>query len=189
MSRFAVFLLALLWSAVASAQILPGGTAPSQHPGTRLNFPPTIANAQLDRSYTTPIGRDVQYVYQYVANKLQLNVFVYDGGRRVTSGSENPMVTAQFTGEVDAAEKAMKADGFTNFERPAVPSACTYGSITFRCLTYSALAQRDRLFSKILLTGYNNFFLKLRVDWSQGSGQTGADAERELQIFVPALMK
>lgn len=184
----AVF-LTLLLPAVASAQILPGGTAPSQHPGTRLNFPPTVAGAQLDRSYTTPVGRDVQYVYQYVINKLQLTVFVFDGGRRVPAGIDSPVVTQQFAAEIDASEKAMKADGFTNFERPAVPSACTYGSISFRCITYSALAQRDRLFSKLLLTGYNGFFVKIRVDWSQGSGQTGADAERELQVFVPALVR
>ncbi len=188
-SLLASFLLVLLWPALAVAQILPGGTAPPQHPGTRLNFPSTVGPAQLDRSYTTPVGRDVQYVYQYVTNKLQINVFLFDGGRRVTTGSDNPMVIQQFANEVDASEKAMKADGFTNFEKPAVPSACVYGPIAFRCLTYSALAQRDRLFSKILLTGYNGHFLKIRVDWSQGSGQTGQDAEHALQAFVPALMK
>lgn len=180
--------LALLLPALASAQSLGKDAAPPQHPGTRLNFPPTIGGAQLDRSYTTPIGREVEYVYQYVINKLQLNVFVFDGGRRVLAGSENPMVTTQFTRELDTTEKALKADGFTNFERPAVPSSCTYGAIVFRCIVYSALAQRDRVFSKLLLTGYNGYFVKLRVDWSQGSGQTTADADKELQVFVPALM-
>ncbi|HZP98388.1 MAG TPA: hypothetical protein VFB13_02540 [Reyranella sp.] len=185
----AALALLLLWVGTASAQILPGGTAPSTHPGTRLNFPPSLGGAELEHSYTTPVGRDVHYVYQYVINKVQITVFLFDNDRRVTAGSESPMVTTQFTAELDAAEKAMKADGFTNFERPAVPSDCRYGSIAFRCIVYSALAQRDRLFSKLLLTGYNGYFLKIRVDWSQGSGQTTADADRALQAFVPALVK
>jgi hypothetical protein len=141
------------------------------------------------RSYSTPVGRDVLYVYQYALDKLQISVGLFDGGRRVSAGSENPMVTTQFAQELTDAERTLKADGMTNFERPAVPSSCSYGGLTFRCITYSALVQRDRMFSKLLLTGFREHFLKIRVDWSQGSGQTQADADRALAAFVPAVIR
>ncbi len=180
-------LLAVLFPALACAQSSPGA-APPGHPGTKLNFPSSIAGATLERSYTTPIGRDVEYVYQYTVNKLGISVFLFPGSRYVLPGSENPMVTTQFTSELDAAQRALKRDDFTDFERPAAPSSCTYGSIVFRCIVYSAVAQRDRVFSKLLLTGYNGHFLKIRADWSQGSGQTVGDAEKELRSFIPALL-
>ena len=90
---------------------------------------------------------------------------------------------------LEFSEKAAKADGLTNFEKPAVPSSCTYGPITFRCITYSALAQRNRVFSKILLTGYRDNFLRIRVEWNQGTNQTSAEAEKALQNFVSALVR
>ena len=187
-ARIAALLLAALWPALASAQMAPGNAAPSVHPGTRLNFPPTIGGAQFERSYTTPVGRDVMYVYQYLMGGLPIAVGVYDGGRRVTSGSENPMVTSQFAIDLDLAERTARADGMVNFEKPAVPSSCSYGGITFRCIAYSALAQRNRVFSKLLLTGYHDHFVRIRVEWNQGANQTSAEAEKALQAFVPALM-
>lgn len=185
----AAFFLVLLWPVLAAAQTLPGGAAPPVHPGTKLNFPPTLGGAQFARSYTHPVGRDVVYTYQYIANKMPISVALFDGGRRVLAGSDNPGVVAQFTSEIDSAERTLKADGFTNFEKQPVPSTCTYGDIAFRCSVFSALVQRDRVFSKLLLTGFRDYFVKIRVDWSQGSGQVSADADRELKTFIPALMR
>ena len=190
MARVAALLLALLCPDLAAAQMLPGGAAPSVHPGTKLAFPPSVGGATFEHSATTPIGRDVMYVYSYLFDgKVPIVVALFDGGRRVAAGSENPMVTAQFTADLDQAEKAAKADGLTNFEKPAVPSSCTYGPITFRCITYSALAQRNRIFSKILLTGYRDNFLRIRVEWNHGTNQTSAEAEKALQNFVSALVR
>jgi hypothetical protein len=115
--------------------------------------------------------------------------FLFDGGRRVPSGSDNPTVTSQFTGEIEATEKVAKVDGYTNFEKPSVPSVCTYGSVAFRCVTYSALAGNSRLFSKLMLTGFRDHFLKVRADWSQGTGQTAGDAERVLKSLIPAVIR
>ena len=46
-----------------------------------------------------------------------------------------------------------------------------------------------RLFSKMMLTGYHDYFVKIRVDWSQADGRTVGDADTILQAFVPALMR
>ena len=60
MSRFfAAFALLLLSFGTASAQMLPGNAAPPTHPGTRLNFPPSVAGAQLERDVAILILRAV----------------------------------------------------------------------------------------------------------------------------------
>ena len=41
----------------------------------------------------------------------------------------------------------------------------------------------------LLLTGFRDNFVKIRVDWSQAHQQTAADADAALQAFVPALMR
>jgi hypothetical protein len=173
----------------AAAQQLPGNAAPPVHPGTKLNFSPNAGGGQLERSYTQPIGRDVQYVYGYIVDKMFINIFLFDNGRRVPSGPDNAAVTTQFSSEIEATEKNAKTDGFTSFEKPSVPSSCTYGSITFRCVTYSAQSGRGRVFSKLMMTGFRDHFLKIRIDWSQAQNQTAADAERALRTFIPALIR
>jgi hypothetical protein len=82
-----------------------------------------------------------------------------------------------------------RASGFQQVERPSVPSLCPYGNTSFRCLVYSAAGTAGRLYSKVLMTGYNGYFLKIRVDWAQSSKQTQADADQALQTFVPALLR
>ncbi len=190
MSRLVATLLVLLASIVsAAAQQLPGGAAPPVHPGTKLNFPPTIGGAQLERSYTQPIGRDVHYVYGYSADKMHITVFLFDGGRRVPAGPDNPSVVSEFGSEIEATEKMAKADGYSGFEKPSVPSACTYGPITFRCVVYSAATRQGRVFSKMMMTGFRDHFLKVRIDWAQSLNQTSADADRALRAFIPALVR
>jgi hypothetical protein len=190
MSRLVALFVVLLASiAPAVAQQLPGGAAPPVHPGTKLNFAPTIGAAQLERSYTQPIGRDVHYVYGYSIDKMHITVFLFDGGRRVPAGPDNPSVVSEFATEIDATEKMAKTDGYTGFERPSVPSACTYGPITFRCVVYSAATRQGRVFSKLMMTGYRDHFLKVRIDWAQSLNQTSADADRALRAFIPALVR
>jgi hypothetical protein len=176
--------IVLLWATAAFGQ-----AAPAVHPGTKLNFPPTVGSARLGQSLVHTAGRETVYIYQYSAGKVQIVVSVFDGGRRVPAGSDNPIVTAQFTSEIEKAQQGSKAEGHANFERPAVPSSCTYGSVTFRCITYSASSPSGRLFAKVMLTGYRDSFVKLRTDWSQADRQTAADAEEALRSFVPALMR
>ena len=71
-----------------------------------------------------------------------------------------------------------------------MPSVCTYGTVSFRCITYSGVTQANsRVYSKLLLTGFREHFIKIRIDWAQSHQQTAADAEASLQSFVPALMR
>lgn len=185
--------LALLGTTLAAAQTQ--STAPSAHPGTKLNFPGTLGGATFERSvnYAAPPannpGQGVAYYYS-TPKRLIINVQVYDLGRRVPPGSDNPAVIAQFNAEVASAEQQFKFGGYTQFQKPSVPSTCTYGTIAFRCITYSGMNQANsRVFSKVLLTGFRDHFVKIRIDWAQSHQQTAADADAALQAFVPALTR
>ena len=193
MSRLLIVLLAAMaWVGVAAAQTQ--STTPGTHAGTKLAFPATLGGAQFERvvNYAGPPtnrpDQGVTYFYS-TPKKMMIAVHIYDGGRRVPPGSGNPLVVDEFMGEISSAELQVRHGGYTNFERPSVPSTCTYGGQSFRCITYSAVNQGNaRLYTKMLLTGFRDHFLSIRIDWSQARQQTAVDADAALQAFVPALL-
>ncbi len=192
MSRMLVTILAGLMLAGAA---LAQGAAPATHAGTKLSFPPTLGGATLQQSFVLPAtggGREPGNAWLYATpNKLQVGIYVYETGRRVPSSSDNPTVVSQFANELLSAEQSIKSNGMAGFERPAVPSACRYGTVSFRCIVFSASAPTGggRLFSKLLVTGYHDYFVKIRVDWAQTDGRTVGDADQILQAIVPALLR
>lgn len=195
MSRPAVLLLAGLLAAATPAIAQTQSTAPTVNAGTKLNFPPSLGGATFERSvnYSAPPannpGLGNAYFYS-TPKRLMINVQVFDLGRRVPAGSDNPTVTSQFNAELSSAEQQFKYAGYTGFQKPSVPSSCAYGGVTFRCVTYSGVTQANsRIYSKLLLTGFRDHFVKIRIDWAQSHQQTAADADAALQAFVPALMR
>jgi hypothetical protein len=189
MSRIlAIAVIALLWALPASAQ----SPAPTLHPGTKISFAPTVGGAKLEQAVhlnAVPGGRGAGDTYIYSTGKMQITVDVYDLGRRVPPGSSNPTVANQFETETNAAEQQIRAANYQRFERPTVPSTCTYGALSFRCLVYSAQTGGTRMYSKMLLTGYNGFFVKINIIWSIGDKVTGIEADQALNNFIPALMR
>jgi hypothetical protein len=189
MSRFAALLAAaLFWTLPAWSQT----SAPSVHPGTKLSFAPTVGGARFENSLhfapvvsLRPSGGDT---YIYSSNRMQITVDVYESGRRVGTGGTNPTVANQFDAEASASEAQVKSSGYTRFERPTVPSTCTYGTISFRCMTYSAQSGPTRLYCKMLLTGYNGYFVKIAIIWSIADKNTLTEADQALNNFIPALM-
>lgn len=189
----AAVLLASASPVAASAQTQ--STAPATNAGTKLNFPSSLGGATFERSvnYAAPPGNNpgqgMAYYYS-TPKRLTIMVQVYDLGRRVPSGSDNPTVIGQFNAEVASAEQQFKYAGYTGFQKPSVPSTCTYGAVTFRCISYSGITQANsRVYSKLMLTGFRDHFVKIRIDWAQSHQQSAADADAALQAFVPALMR
>ena len=189
---FIVLLAAMAWAGAAAAQTQ--STAPGNHAGTKLAFPASVGGAQLERSvnYAAPPNnrpdQGITYFYS-TPKKMVIAVHVYDGGRRVPPGSNSPLVVDEFMGELSSSELQVKHGGYTHFERPSVPSTCTYGSVSFRCITYSAVNQANtRLYTKMMLTGFRDYLISIRIDWSQARQQTATDADAALQAFVPALL-
>jgi hypothetical protein len=189
--------LAFALGSAGAAWAQTQSTTPTTDAGTKLNFPASLGGASFERvvNYAAPPANrpDLGSSYFYTtSNRLLITVQVFDGGRRVPSGSASPVVIGEFTNELDSVGQQIQGSGYTNFQRPSVPSSCTYGAMTFRCITYSALTQANiRVYSKLLLTGYQNHFIKIRVDWGQSpqSQQTSADADAALQAFIPALFR
>jgi hypothetical protein len=194
MSRVLIVLLAAMaWAGTAAAQTQ--STAPGTHAGTKLAFPASVGGAQLERSvnYAGPPNnrpdQGITYFYS-TPKKMVIAVHVYDGGRRIPPGSNNPTVVDEFMGELSSSELQVKHGGYIHFERPSVPSTCTHGSVSFRCITYSAVNQANaRLYTKMMLTGFRDHFIAIRIDWSQARQQTATDADAALQAFVPALLR
>ena len=190
MSRFLTILVTLAASAALScaalAQAAAGG-APPVHPGTKLSFPQTLGGATLIGSQN--YGADGMSWHYALPSRMEITVHVYDTGRRVPNGSSHPTIINQFNTELGTAEAALRGAGAQSFERPSVPSACAYGNVTFRCVTFSAsgAGAAGRIFGKLLLIGYRDYFVKILVQWAQTGGKTAADADQALQAFVPAL--
>ena len=181
MSRLVAAVAALL---LATGSVLAQGqsAAPAVDPGTKLSFAASVGGATLARSFGS--------TYQYLApNGMEITVDVYDGGRRVPNGSSHPTIINQFTEELENIRQQAQSAGMTGFEKPAVPSACTYGQYTFRCTTFSASGgNAGRISGKLLLIGYREHFVKIIVRWAQTSGHTNTDADKILTTFIPALL-
>src|SRR5260370_42504076 len=96
---------------------------------------------------------------------MVIMVQVFDGGRRVPPGSTGPVVIGEFGNELESVGQQIQGSGYTNFQRPSVPSSCTYGSVTFRCITPTAVSPSNtRLLSNLLLTGDQNHFSHIRIE-------------------------
>ena len=160
--------------------------APTVEPGTKLAFPPTLGGATLTQSASQAGGSS----YQYAApNGMEVTVDVYGGSRRAPNGSSHPTILNQFNDELSNLAQQAAASGLSAFEKPAVPSACTYGAYTFRCTNFSASGgNAGRISGKLLLIGYREHFVKIVINWMQKGGQTAAEADKVLNAFVPALM-
>ena len=184
MSRsWPTFLALLLTAGAALAQ----GQAPPVEPATKLAFPATLGGATLSRS----VSNANSSTYQYLApNGMEVTVDVYSGGRRVPNGSSHPTIINQFNDELGTISQQAQAAGMKGFEKPTVPSACTYGQYTLRCIVFNAQGNSatGRIYGKFLLIGYREHFVKIIVRWNQTSGQTVADADKVLNAFVPALL-
>lgn len=193
--RHALLAAALLTGLAGAASAQTQSSTPTTNAGTKLNFASNLGGATFERSvnYSAPPannpGLGMSYFYS-TPKRIAISVQVFDLGRRVPSGSDNPTVIGQFNSELASAEQQFKYAGYTAFQKPSVPSTCTYGAVSFRCVTYSGVTQANsRIYSKLLLTGFRDHFVKIRIDWAQSHQQTAADAETSLQSFIPALMR
>jgi len=191
-ARFALLGLAILaQSGVASAQDLKNVPAPDTHAATGLTFPPVIADAIIVKSidYGASGRPDLGYSWSYNApGRLAATVYLYTLNQpSIASGAASPEVVAEVDNAVRDIYRAAEAtkDRYADLQTVAGPENCTLGALAFRCATLSAINVKAqyRLFTAVMVTGYRNHFLKLRIDWKQDpSGQSAKDA------FLQALL-
>lgn len=204
MLRVMVFALALLGLAVGSAgaqnqpqpsppQRVP---APDRHAATGLHFPPQIAGATQYGS--TDFGKtarkpELGYGWNYrIGDQLIATVYVYDLSiRSIPDGPSSPVVQQQFQASLQEISQLAKYNRYEDLKTAKGPTDCTIGSLVFRCITLSAVRSVDKkpVYSAPMLTGYRNNFLKLRLDWLEGSATSQSMVDSFTQTLVGAMTR
>lgn len=171
-------------------------SAPATHRPTGLSFPPAIAGILFQRSIDyarSASNPGLGYGYTYgVPGRLVVTAYVYDLGQRVPDGQRSPAVDAAFDESLQSIHLVAQRSGkYRDLRLVQAPADCPYGAVVFRCATLAALSSdgTQPLYTRLLLTGYRNYFLKLRVDWRQGSPDDTAEVERVLQTFVGTVLR
>jgi len=171
-------------------------SAPATHKPTGLTFPPSIAGVAFQRSID--YGRSennpgLGYGYSYgVPGRLIVTAYVYDLGQRVPPGYPSPAVLDAFEESLRSIHLVAQRSGkYLDLRVVQAPADCAYGAVVFRCATLAAISSdgTQPLYTRVLLTGYRNYFLKLRVDWRQNAPDDTAEVERVLQTFVGTILR
>ncbi len=204
MLRVAALILALLGLALGGAvaqgqpqqappQRVP---APERHSATGLNFPSQIAGAVKYGStdYGKTTGKpELGFGWNYrIGDKLIATVYVYDLSiRSIPDGPSSAVVQQQFQTSLQEIYQIAKYNRYEDIKTAKGPTDCTIGSFVFRCITLSAIRSIDKkpIYSALMLTGYRNNFLKLRLDWLEGSATSQSMVDQFTQTLVGAMMR
>jgi hypothetical protein len=175
-------LLALIVLTMAPALALaqqapqpPPVPAPERHAPTSLAFPPHIDQAEKYAStdYAKTMNRpDLGYAWNYRVPGLTVaTIYLYSlGNASIPSGDDNPLVLAQFRQAYSDIQVMAKSNRYDELKLMKEPADCRVASVVFRCLTLAAIRSADkvRVATALMVTGYRNSFLKLRIDWQAG---------------------
>jgi hypothetical protein len=167
--------------------------APAFHAATKVTFPDQIGGASRTRSvdygktYNEPgLGQSWHYT---VPQTLSAGIYLYTYGQTsIAAGPGSPAVLQQFEQAMGDIPESKK------YEQLAVlkgPTDCTFGAITFRCVIETCVVVSTRSADKLqlLVTGFRNHFLKVRLDWHQNSPQGDAIVERFMQALGSQVLR
>ena len=99
---------------------------------------------------------------------MEITVDVYGGGRRVPNGSSNPTIINQFNDELGRHQPASGRGGLSGSRsRGAVGLHLRRSDLPLHHLQRLSGTATGRVYSKLLLTGYREHFVKILIDWSQ----------------------
>lgn len=170
--------------------------APDRHASTGLNFPAQISGATKYGS--TDFGKtagkpELGYGWNYrIADQLIATVYVYDLSiRSIPDGPSSPVVQQQFQTSLQEIHQLAKYNRYEDIRTARGPTECAIGSLVFRCITLSAIRSADRkpVYSALMLTGYRNNFLKLRLDWLEGSATSQSMVDTFTQTLLGAMTR
>lgn len=204
MLRVTALVLALLGlvasGAIAQNQPQPSPPqrvpAPDRHAATGLNFPPQIAGATKFGS--TDFGKtagkpELGYGWNYrIGDQLIATVYVYDlSNRSIPDGPSSPAVQQQFQTSLQEIYQLAKYNRYEDIKTAKESTDCAVGGLIFRCITLSAIRSIDKkpVYSALMLTGYRNNFLKLRLDWLEGSATSQSMVDDFTQTLVGAMTR
>lgn len=157
--------------------------APERHLETGLTFPATLGPARkvssndYGKSNNKP---QLGFYWGYQTAQLTTSFYVYNFGiTSIATGAGNNAVLQQFQQAQSDIDAGAKAGRYEQLQVSKTPGNCTFGTLTFRCVTYSAIRPTDKrpVFTRLLVAGYRNYFLKIRQDWPQDTPAAGRDVD------------
>jgi hypothetical protein len=169
----------------------PSAPAPERHAPTSLVFPAHID--QAERYASTDYGKamnrpDLGYSWNYrVTGLMVATVYLYTLGQTaIPAGAHNPLVLGQFEQAWNDIHGLAKSNRYDELALMKEPADCPVAAIVFRCVTLAAVqsSNKRRVATALMVTGYRNHFVKLRIDWLPGS----APAEAAVRGFIDAFV-
>ena len=185
----AVAALAILLALAVTAQ--PARVpAPERNAETGLAFPGTIGPARKVGS--TDYGQsngapELGWAWNYETQAITTTFYIYNFGiAEIQSGARGSVVLTQFHQAVADIEIGAKAGRYEQLKPSQGPGDCTVGAMVFRCITFTAVLPSDKrpVFTRLFVTGYRNYILKIRQDWPQNAPTAAREVEAVVQAFA-----
>lgn len=185
----AVAVLAILLALAVTAQ--PARVpAPERNAETGLAFPGTIGPARKVGStdYAQSNGApELGYAWNYETQAITTTFYIYNFGiAEIPSGARGSVVLTQFQQAIADIEIGAKAGRYEQLKPSQGPGDCTVGAMVFRCITFTAVLPSDKrpVFTRLFVTGYRNYVLKIRQDWPQNAPAAAREVDAVIQAFA-----
>lgn len=185
----AVAVLAILLALAVTAQPTRA-PAPELNDETGLGFPATIGPARKVGSvdYGQSNGApELGYAWNYETQAITTTFYVYNFGiAEIPSGARGSVVMTQFQQAIADIEAGAKAGRYEQLKPSQGPGDCTIGAMVFRCITFTAVLPGDKrpVFTRLFVTGYRNYILKVRQDWPQNAPAAAHEVDAVIQAFA-----
>ena len=164
--------------------------APDRNAETGLAFPDTIGPARKVGSVDyaqSNAAPELGYAWNYETQAMTTTFYIYNFGiAQIPSGARGSVVLTQFQQAIADIEIGAKAGRYEQLKPSQGPGDCTVGAIVFRCITFTAVLPSDKrpIFTRLFVTGYRNYVLKIRQDWPQNAPAAAREVDAVIQTFA-----
>ena len=164
--------------------------APERNAETGLAFPATIGPARKVGSVDyaqSNAAPELGYAWNYETQAITTTFYIYNFGiAQIPSGARGSVVLTQFKQAIADIEIGAKAGRYEQLKPSQGPGDCTVGAMVFRCVTFTAVLPSDQrpVFTRLFVTGYRNYVLKIRQDWPQDSPAAAREVDAVIQTFA-----
>jgi hypothetical protein len=185
----AVAVMAVLLALAVTAQPARA-PAPERNAETGLAFPDTIGPARkvgsIDYSQSNA-APELGYTWNYETQAITTTFYIYNSGiAEISSGARGSVVMTQFQQSIADIEAGAKTGRYEQLKPSQGPGDCTIGAMVFRCITFTAVLPSDQrpVFTRLFVTGYRNYILKVRQDWPQNAPAATREVDAVIQAFA-----
>jgi len=173
LSLFAALALILAASLPASAApVTTPASGPVRDQGTGIVLPMVLGEMQFISvtDFQSP-GLGVSYRYRNVAYPYNVDLYIYNKNQAIPEGTDAAIVRQEVEQALNDM-RAVAAQGVYKNLNIGKPEKCTYGWVSFICVSATLEANNRALFSVLLLRGDRNNFIKIRATWPAADPQS-----------------